>query len=184
MNRRVWMVIVIVGVLASAAGEAAMSHSEYMSVLRSSIKRNQVYSFENFNADIVWGVLSLTPRVREAIWDREGWITEKSAEANSVIIPVNKVRGTQFVLGLYAPKGTEQFDMTPDSFWTLKLDQGGAEYTPESIEPLENTPLVKRLIPFTHHWAKLYLVTFAGDFQKPFKLRMVGATAKGVISWR
>lgn len=164
------------------AGDIASSESRYFGFIKKYVKRDQVFSFESFSADILWGVLYLTPAVRDAMWTRESWITEKSAEIHSVVLPASKVRGTQFVMGMYSPKGTEAFDLTPETFWTMKLDQNGNEYTPIAIEPLPNSPLIKRLIPFTHHWAKLYLVTFAGDFQAPFNLRMVGATAKGVIA--
>lgn len=184
MKRKSWLWIIVATLVSATAvaGDAALTHSQYLKILRPQIKRNQVFSFETFQADLIWGMLYLTPEVRDAIWSRETWITEKPAEIDSVIIPANKVRGTQFVIGMYAPKGAEVFDLTPETFWTLKLDQNGGEYTPVSIEPLPNSPLIKRLIPFTHHWAKLYLVTFAGDFQAPFTLRMVGALAKGVIA--
>lgn len=183
MKRNSWF-LVFMALLVSGlamASDIATSEKQYFSVIKKYIKRNQVFSFESFQADIIWGILYMTPQAREAMWTRESWITEKSAEVHSVVLPANKLRGTQFVLGMYAPKGAELFDMSPESFWTLKLEQNGQEYTPVAIEPIANSFLVKRLIPFTHHWAKLYLVTFAGDFQAPFNLRMVGALAKGLI---
>jgi hypothetical protein len=183
MKNKSWILILVALVVSGAAlaADVATSESKYQSVIKKYIKRNQVFSFETFQADIIWGILYVTPQSREALWARESWITEKSAEIHSVILPASKVRGTQFVLGMYAPRGAETFDLTPETFWTLKLEQNGQDYTPVAIEPLPSNFLVKRLIPFTHKWAKLYLVTFAGDFEKPFTLRMVGALAKGVI---
>ncbi len=190
MMRKIVTVMILAVMVASVTGVVHAenrdkpSYHQYTKDLRRYVKRRQEYSVETFKADLIWGALYMVPKVRKVLWDRESWITERNAEINSVILPASKVRGTQFVIGIYAPEGTEKFDLEKDTFWQLKLDQGGGEYDPISIEPLPNDVLVKRLIPFTHHWAKLYLVTFAGDFKPPFKLRMVGNSAKSVIDWK
>lgn len=173
--------IVLATVLASTA--LGGGFFKYYKELGQYTKRRQEYSVETFRADILWGALFLTPRARGLIWERESWITEKNAEVDSKIIPAAKVQGTQFVIGLYAPEGTEKFELGKDSFWQLKLEKDGEEYTPVSIDPLPNDVLVSRLVPFTHRWANLYLVTYAGDFAPPLKLRMVGDSAKSVITW-
>lgn len=181
----VMMVLVCAGMIdtAGATEKTVPSYHKYTQSLRRYIKRRQEYSLETFRADLIWGALYIVPQVRNVLWQRESWITERDARIDSVILPQSKVRGTQFVVGIYAPEGTDKFDMEKDSFWQLKMNKDGQEYDPISIEPLPNDVLEKRLIPFTHHWAKLYLVTYAGQFKPPFKLRMVGNSAKSVINW-
>lgn len=190
MTRKIliWMMLAVVSICVADTVNAGKndvpSYYRYTQDLRRYVKRRQEYSVETFKADIIWGALYMVPSVREAVWDRESWITEKNAEVDSVILPASKVRGTQFVVGIYSPEGTEKFDTDKDSFWVMKLKKGEQESDPISIEPLPNDVLVKRLIPFTHRWAKLYLVTYAGSFQPPFTLRMVGNSAKSEINWK
>lgn len=183
--RRLFGAVTVMALTCAVGGTAlAEGFLHYYKALNRFTKRRQEYSVETFRADLLWGALYLAPKARELIWERESWITEKNAEADSKIIPASKVQGTQFVVGLYAPEGTEKFEIGPDSFWQMKLDSNGEEYTPVGIDAIPNDVLIKRLIPFTHRWAQLYLVTFAGNFAPPFKLRMVGDSAKSVITWK
>lgn len=178
---RRWMTVAIVVVAVMSAGN---SWAGFRNTLNHHTKKQQAYSFETFRADLLWAVVYMTPDMREAFWKRETEITEKPAALESKIITASQVRGTQFLVFMYAPEKTDTFSMDKDSFWQMKLDQGDSEYLPVAIEPVENGPLIHRMIEFTHKWARVYLVTFAGDFQRPFTLRMVGATAKSNITFK
>ncbi len=176
-----WMVWGIFALVVMIAGD---SWAGFTHTLHRHTKKQQAYSFETFRADLLWAVVYLTPEMRDALWRRETEITEKPAALESKIITAAQVRGTQFLVFMYAPEKTESFSMDKDSFWQLKLDKGDAEYLPVAIDPVENGAVIHRLISFTHKWANVYLVTFDGDFQPPFTLRMVGATAKSKIKFR
>lgn len=184
MNRsKLWICLLLVVAAAPISELAAMSYHQYMGVVKRYTKLQQEYSFETFTADLLWGLIYLVPEAKEAIWNRESWITEKPI-SESKFLPPDKVRGTQFIIGVFAPVGTERFDLEKDTFWSMKLDMGGDEYTPVAIDPIDNNVLARRLVPFVHKWTRLYLVTFAGDFQPPFTVRMVGDSAKSEIKWK
>lgn len=181
MTLKRWMVWGVFAVTLVVAGNA---FAGFRTILKRHTKKQQAYSFETFRANLLWAVIYMTPEMRDAFWKRETEITEKPAALDSKIITASQVRGTQFLLFMYAPENTETFSMDKDSFWQLKLDKGGTEVLPVSIEPVENGAVIHRMIEFTHKWAKVYLVTFDGDYTPPFSLRMVGATAKSVIKFR
>lgn len=181
MASKRWMVWGVAALILIVAGN---SWASFRNILNRHTKKQQAYSFETFRADLLWAVVYMTPDMREAFWKRETEITEKPAALDSKIITASQVRGTQFLLFMYAPENTETFSMKEDSFWQLKLDKGNEEYLPVAIDPVENGALIHRMIEFTHKWARVYLVTFDGDFKPPFTLRMVGATAKSVIKFR
>lgn len=181
MSNKRWIVLAMVALAMSVAGN---SWADYKTILKHHTKKQQAYSFETFRANLLWAVVYVTPEMRDAFWKRETEITEKPAALESKIITASQVRGTQFLVFMYAPERTETFSMKEDSFWQLKLDKGDSESLPVGIEPIENGAIIHRMIPFTHKWAQVYLVTFSGDFQPPFTLRMVGATAKSNITFK
>lgn len=181
MNLKRW---ISVGVFALVVVVAGNSWASFKHILHRHTKKQQAYSFETFRADLLWAVVYMTPEMRDAFWKRETEITEKPADLESKIITASQVRGTQFLLFMYAPEKTETFSMDKDSFWQLKLDKGDTEVLPVAIDPVENGAVIHRMIEFTHKWARVYLVTFDGDFQPPFTLRMVGATAKSKITFK
>lgn len=181
MSVKRWMMW---GGVALAVMVAGNSWANFRDTLRHHTQKQQAYSFETFRANLLWAVVYMTPEMREAFWKYETDITEKPAALESKIIKASQVRGTQFLLFMYAPEKTETFSMKEDSFWQMKLDKGDSEVLPVAIEPIENGPIIHRMINFTHKWAEVYLVTFDGDFQPPFDLRMVGATAKSKITFK
>ncbi|PIR21089.1 MAG: hypothetical protein COV45_02875 [Deltaproteobacteria bacterium CG11_big_fil_rev_8_21_14_0_20_47_16] len=175
---RLASVMLFVSLLLQACG------AHYYSILRKNSRDQQLYSADTFSAALMWDVVFLNPTMRNALWKYETEVMEKPAEIDSRILPASKVRGTQFIVSLYAPKNASTFSLDKNSFWSLKLDDGQSEYTPVAIEQLEKDVLFNRLIPYTYHWSKSYLVTFAGDFKLPFTLRMVGASGKSTIVWK
>lgn len=181
MKRILTLLAALVMMMAVAAPAAGAS---YKQIMRKNSRGEQRFSFETFRADLLWAVVSLNAEMCEAMWQRETDITEKPAELESRVLKASQVRGTQFLVFMYAPEGTETFTTDPNSFWQMKLDQGEVEYFPSAIEEVEQTVIMSRLFPFTHKWAKVYLVTFDGDFQPPFTLRMVGESGKSAIKWK
>lgn len=181
MTMKRWMSIGVMALMVMLAGN---SWAGFKNTLKRHTQVQQAYSFETFRADLLWAVIYLDPEMREAFWKRETEITEKPAALDSKIITASQVRGTQFLVFMYSPEDNETFSMEKDSFWQLKLDKGESEVLPVAIEPVENGPIIHRMVTFTHKWARVYLVTFNGDTQPPFTLRMVGATAKSKIKFK
>lgn len=181
MVKRLWMIMIVMGLLCHAA---YAGNARYGDVLRRHHREAQVFSFEMFAADIIWNAVWLSPEMRQSLWEREAKITEKPAEVTSPIIRAHQVQGTQFLVNLYAPKDTDVFTVDDSSFWTATLVKGDDVYRVIKIEPIEITPLVRRLCPFIDRWGKLYLVTFLPEIMPPFTFRMVGATAKSTLHWK
>lgn len=188
MGRRLAAVVLTIALLA-AAGTAAAAEKTYRSALRQVTHNGRLFSFETWDAKIIWHATFFSGAFREAFVRRHvavNHLDDVEAALFAADQEQEQARGWEFFLTFYTKKEYKKFSTDYDSFWKVFLTTASGEIVkPESIDPIPITPYVQVMTPHVNRWTKAYRVTFPkvplGD---AFSLTINSVVGESTLTWK
>lgn len=175
----------VAGVLWCAAC-SDVSHS-YGRVLHDWTRHKQAYNLNSLRAESILHAVWLTSAMREARVVREAALRGWSPEDVDRILPAAwSASGTNFFVGLYAPKEFQKLALAEEDYWHLELVLPSGEVVePIGVEEVELSPVDRKLFPFLTQWSRGFFVRFAPTVdQGVMRLSLKGLNARSELVWR
>lgn len=163
-----------------------VSHT-YSRVLHDWTRHKQAYNLNSLRAESILHAVLLTPAMREARVVREAALRGWSREAvDRILPPAWDASGTNFFVGLYAPKEFQKLALAEEDYWHLELVLPSGEVVePVGVEEVELSPVDRKLFPFLTQWSRGYFVRFAPTVdQGVLRLSLKGLNARSELVWR
>lgn len=178
-----WWIVVVLLFLSACSD---VSHA-YGRTLRDWTRHKQAYNLNSLRAESILHAVLLTPAMREARVVREAALRGWSPETVDRILPVAwDASGTNFFVGLYAPKEFQKLALAEEDYWHLELTLPSGEVVePIGVEEVELSPVDRKLFPFLTQWSRGFFVRFAPTVdQGVLRLSLKGLNARSELAWR
>lgn len=174
----------------SAFVSVAQAGRSYRSVLGDWTRSDHIYTWDNFEARLIWHATYESPSFREAKVEKYTHLYELQGEELLRYVSQEEEEGRKFdvfILSVYA--GSNQwYDFGRDtSLWRLVLETNdGKRRVADSLHEITQTQVERALFPHADKWSKLYEVKFpkiVGPETKTVTLKMVGVPADSTLTW-
>ncbi|HPQ80672.1 MAG TPA: hypothetical protein PLZ86_03000 [bacterium] len=167
---------------------ASTAEGSYRGTLSSVTHRAQLYSFETFDAEIVWYGTFFDDGFRRAFIDKTVKIKHMEPHEAALFRAEQESRqesGWDFFVVMYTKKDYKKFSLEPDTIWKALLTTGSGESVrPTEIEQVPISPYLKVVYPHFNRWSKAYRVTFPKvELGNQFWLTMQSVVGESSMKW-
>lgn len=159
---------------------------QYNQALRKWTRKANNYSFETFDARILFRATYLSPGFRQAAKNK---IDEWMHVAQDDFIPdvhyLEDVEEGDFFVSVYVLPGYPLLNSKGERFWEFRLElPDGQKIDPTLIQSVSVTEREKRLFPYVDRWSRVYYVKFpVTALVPPFTLALRGVGGTSLLKW-
>jgi len=183
--RNLSILIVLLSLIVSVG--CTKTYRNYSKTLRDYTETKRIYSFDNFDAKIVWSATYLAPDFVLAAKERINELKKLGDSPSGVFVDYLVYdKPGEFLIAVYLPKGYPAINAQTDDFWQFTLDTAtGKTIPPSSIETVEVTPREQKLFPYLSRWSVFYKVKFPVEYlERPFSLALRSAGVTSFLDWK
>lgn len=161
----------------------------YEKILKQWTRRDQVYSWDNFEARMIWNATYLSDDFRSAQRRKMDALYEWSDEELSLNIrrdAEESRRADVFIVSIYAGSSDWPEVGKDDGRWRIVLETDGARVVEnDKFERIPVTQIERTLYPYLDKWSELYRVSFPKAIRGgSFRLRLTGIPARSELVWK
>ena len=186
-----WLVVFlfVLSLLIPQVGSSQPNRESYQSALKTWTRHDEVYTWKNFEARVVWYATYQSMSFRTARVLRYAKLYDLDEDQVQALIRQEKDEDKKydvFFVSVYA--GSAQWpDIGKDtSKWRIVLGTAaGNELEPVSMEKIPDDQILRQIYPYIDRWSSTYEIRFPKGLKEgePFELRMVGIPADSNLVW-
>jgi hypothetical protein len=185
-----WILGIVMVILMGTSVWAKPHTIKYKNALKHWTRQDEVYSWKNFEARVVWHATYQSEKFREARVIKYAKLYDLDQGQVQNLLDIEKKESDKydvFFISIYA--GSSQWaDIGRDiSKWRLVLQTAqGKKVTPVAMESIPDDQVLRSLYPYIDRWSKTYEIRFPKVTQpgESFELKMVGVPADSNLVWK
>ena len=174
--------LIALSFFAVSTGEARTP--SYKSVLKKWTRQEEVYTWDNFEARVVWYATYQSEKFRKVRVQKYAKLYDLDKEQVTNLLEQEKKDDQKydtFFVSIYANGSTNS------RHWRLILTtEGGKKVKPVSMESVPDDQILRHLYPYVDRWSKTFEVRFPKVTQKgqSFELKVVGIPDHSKMVWK
>lgn len=188
----VWVLLMVVPIASWGSHSTDRSyHKNYKRILKEWTRDDESYSWDGFEARLVWYATYFSSDFREAKVDRYAklyQLTEDEVDQMKTKEMAENEKYDCFFVSIYAGSRVHPDIGKNRSLWKLVLETSeGYIVEPEIWEEIPKDQVTRTLFPYIDRWSRLFEVKFPKRINSSTaraKLKMVGVPADSMLEWK